>query len=106
MDDCIEDFDLEPAEYRVLAQAWDLENNEIEETLVLAVDKDPEEAIRLAKLKAAGFRTLIETGATKWGETEVSLVVVSVETVIRVEDEEQYVGCLFMEGIPVDSGKK
>jgi hypothetical protein len=69
--------------------------------LVLGVAADPEEAIKVAKLKAEGFKQLFEKGNTKWGDVELSLVVISVETVVKVDGEEQYVGTLFTEGIPV-----
>lgn len=101
----IEDFDLEPCEYRVIATGYDLEGEEIQGSLVLAVDLDPEEAIRVAKLKLDGFKKLIDSGFTKWGETELSLVVINVETVVKVDGEEQYVGSLFTDGVLVGSGR-
>jgi hypothetical protein len=105
MDDCIEDFDLEPAEYRVYATGYDLEGEEFESSLLLGADPDPEEAIRVAKLKASGFRSLIESGSKKWGDKEVSLIMIRVETVIQVDGEEQFAGCLYEEGILAESYK-
>jgi hypothetical protein len=101
----IEDFDLQPGEYRVYATSYDSEGAEIEE-LLLGADLDPEEAIRLAKFKTAEFRALISDGVNKWEGKEVSLIVVRVETVIICEEEEQFVGSLYEEGILAESNKK
>ena len=101
----LEDFDLEPCEYRVIATGYDLKGEEINGSLLLAADPDPEEAIRLAKLKLDGFKKLIEGGSTKWGDTKLSLVVLNVETVIKVDGEEQYAGSIWTEGVLVESSK-
>ena len=55
----LEDFDLEPCEYRVLAHGFDLNGDELPGTLVLWANPDPDEAIKVAKEKLKNFEDLI-----------------------------------------------
>lgn len=99
----LEDFELEPCEYRVLAHGFDLNGDELPGTLVLWANPDPDEAIQVAKEKLKNFEDLHRAGGcgSKWGGKQLSLVVISVETVIKVEGEEQYAGTLFTDGVLV-----
>lgn len=106
MDDlisAIDNFDLVPCEYRVLASSFDLDGKDLPGPRVLAGLVDPEEAIRIAKLEADNFDRQIKQGNIYWDNKEFSLVVVSVETVVNVEGEEQYVGTLFTEAVLANS---
>lgn len=97
----LEDFELEPCEYRVLAHSFDLNGDELPGVIVLWAGFDPDEAIKAAKEKLKNPEDLIRVGGKKWKDKQLSFIAVSVETVIKVDDEEQYAGTLFTDGVLV-----
>lgn len=94
----VEDFDLTPACYRVLLQAYNSEGEELG-VLVSAECPDPEEAITFAEKKATELSKTFKESSVKWDDQEIRTLIVSVETVVVVDDEEAYIGTLFKDTI-------
>lgn len=94
----VEDFDLTPACYRVLLQAYNSEGEELG-ILVSAESPDPEEAITFAEKKATELSKALKESSIKWDDQEIHTLIVSVETVVVVDEEEAYIGTLFKDTI-------
>ena len=102
--DDLEDFEFEPCEYRVLAYGFGLNGEDLQNHKILYAHTDPKEAINVAEQKVKELDACIKSGGIEQlleVSQPLSLVVVSVETVIKLDNEEQYAGTLFTEGILV-----
>ena len=89
-------FDLEPAEYLVQVQTFDGEG-EVIDTIPLGRYRNPEEAVKVAKVKATELHKLLSCGTTKSEGKHIWVAELTVETVVVVEDEETFAGTIFKE---------
>ena len=91
----LEDFELEPCEYRVLVQGIGVEGEPIEGILVLWAGLDPDEAIFIAKDKIPSLQTLLDYKDSNWYNKPLAALHVWVETVVKVDGEEHFIGSIF-----------
>jgi hypothetical protein len=90
----VDDFDLEPATYRVLCNLL-LEDADDLEYQVISDFQDPEEACDFAARKAEEMAKIMTTCKYLCEGKEVEAAFMSVETVIRVDGEEEYAGQIY-----------
>lgn len=93
----LEDFELEPCEYRVLAQGIGEDGEELEGILTLRFSKDPEKAIAVAKEKLSGLQLMLDLPDASWGGKPLAALHVWVETVVDLEGEEHFAGAIYQE---------
>ena len=62
----LEDFDLEPCEYRVLVQGIGVEGEQLEGILLIWAGPDPDEAILIARDKIPSLQTLLDYKDYDW----------------------------------------
>lgn len=98
VDNEIDDFDLEPAEYQTLFHVFD-ERGACFGTQPCACHDNPEEAIKFAKIKANEMRSILSNNIYNWDGQTVFGAAVTVETVITVDGEQELAGTLFNETV-------
>lgn len=91
----LEDFELEPCEYRVLVQGIGIEGEQLEGILLLWTGPDPDEAILIARDKIPSLQTLLDYKDSDWYGKPLAALHVWVETVVRVEGDDHFVGSIF-----------
>lgn len=90
----VDDFDLEPATYRVLCSLL-LEDADDLEYQVIGDFLDPTEACAFADVKCEEMAKIMTTCKYICDGKEVEAAFMSVETVVRVDGEEDYAGQIY-----------
>ena len=102
----VDDFELTPATYEVMLVVGLGEDTELDHQ-PLREFETPEEAIEFAKAKTVEYRNLLETGTYNWdGNRDIQFACITVETKVRYEDDEDYVGQLYNEPVYVKERDK
>ena len=91
------DTELEPCEYRVMVQGIGEEGEPLEGILLLWTGPDPDEAILIAKDKIPSLQYLLNVKGSNWDDKSLSALHVYVETVVKVEGDDHFVGAIFNE---------
>lgn len=91
----LEDFELEPCEYRVLVQGIGVEGEQLEGILLLWAGPDPDEAILIAKDKIPSLQAMLDFKGSNWYGKPLAALHVWVETVVKVDGEEHFIGSIF-----------
>lgn len=97
LEDELEDFELEPCEYRVLVQGIGVEGDQLEGILSIWAGPNPDEAILIARDRISGLQALLDFKGSNWYGKPLAAMQVWVETVVKVEGDDQFVGAIFNE---------
>lgn len=90
----VDDFDLEPATYRVLCNLL-LEGEDDLEYQAIQDFMDPTEACAFADVKAEEMAKIMITCKYLCNDKEVEAAFMSVETVVHLDGEEDYAGQIY-----------
>jgi hypothetical protein len=92
----VEDFDVKPAKYDVYLYNYDVDQNILDESTLVASYADPDLAIKRAKELIDDTETLERLAAKN-----AVFVSIEVETTVEREDTVENVGTLFADGVKI-----